>query len=169
MMQTDLKLSLTGFPPMSARNCTQELFPISTGNFYRDINGKLVFIPSSKEAKYKTVITCKDVNPPAFGCVCIGTEVQVSCIQYIWQYVKENLKIRTSRPPVENSVIVVDANNEPVNFFIDKNNNVVINGDSKKQYYVGFRPVLNMRILDFSISTDEWEMISRWKLVMEEI
>lgn len=166
-MQTDLKLSICGFPPMSARNCSQELYPISGGAFYRDVNNNLVFIGNKNFNKYKTVITGKDVNPPAFSGICIGSVIDVECIQYIWKRVDaQSNKIELEKKTVDGSIIVVDKYNNYIDFSINDN---VVSIIKPCECFVGFRPCLTMSVIDFSIETDEWGLSTKWKLVMEEI
>lgn len=169
MNETLLQISIAGFPPMSARNCVQELFPIPAGAFYRDVNGKLVFLGEKGVSKYRTVISCKDANLPAFSGIYVGEEVEVASIQYIWKKVDEKvLSVRLDRTPVEGSIIVVDNLGNDLDFSVASPVNVTINGN-ESGCYVGFRPHMKMTIVDFSTETDEWGMESKWKLVMEEI
>lgn len=168
-MQTELKLGACGFPPMSARNCSQELFPLAPGRFYRDINGKLVFIDDRLGSKYKTVITGKDENAPALSGISVGSVMSVGCIQYIWKKVpKYELTVRLERPVVEGSVIAVNDANEYLDFLVTDGAEVRLSANPDG-CYVGFRPWLTMVVLDFSLETDEWGICSKWKLVMEEV
>lgn len=168
-MQTELQISIGGFTPMSARNCSQELFPVSSGTFYRDVNGKLVFISKQKNCVYKTIITGNDKNPPAFSGIAIGSIINVGCIQYIWKKVDKGIQnVELERPMVNGSAVVINEYNEYLDFIIKDEKSIQIT-NNKDGAYVGFRPWLVMQVLDFKIETDEWGMNTKWRIVLEEV
>ena len=83
-METELILSVGGLPPLSARDCVQELIPIEQGRLRRTINGELIFV-GKQWSKYRSVIYCTDKTTLATNGLIPGTVVKVGCIQRLWQ------------------------------------------------------------------------------------
>jgi len=164
-METTLVLSQGGFPPMSARGCIQELIPISQGQFKRTVNGDLIFI-GMQGKKYKTTISCQDATVLATDDLIPGSIIQVSCIQPLWQKVVDG-KATLERPPVLGSISVVDENKQLINFLHCGENHIEI--DTTEVAYVSYRPILTMRIISYSLKTNEWGVKSGWSLQLEEV
>lgn len=173
-MQTDLTLSMGGLPPMSARGCIQEIKPISQGEFRRTINGDLIFLGHSNH-KYYSKIECHDKTVLATEGLQIGTHVSVGCIQKLCQKVNPDDKaadrvIHLERSYVPDSVYIVDEQNHPyTNFKFTQDHRSLILSPYAAPLFVFYAPVLEMRVVSFQLTTDEWNMKTGWKLELEEI
>ena len=169
-METELILSVGGFPPLSARGCKQELIPVSKGALRRTINGELVLV-GNQDLKYKSIIQCDDKTSLATNGLYPGAEVMVGCIQRLWQKVKEggeNEPITLERYPVKGSICVVDDNQKEV-VIKELDGKTILLQDRHKTYYISYRPWLNMRAVTYSLNTDEWGIKGGWSLEVEEI
>lgn len=164
-METALVLSRGGLPPKSARGCIQELIPISQGQFKRTVNGDLIFM-GMREKKYKTTISCQDTTVIATDDLIPGSIIQVSCIQPLWQKIIGG-KATLERQPVVGSISIVDENKNPVHLVRCENNNIEI--ATIEAAYISYRPILTMRIISYSLKTNEWGVKSGWRLELEEI
>jgi hypothetical protein len=169
MSETNLILGVAGLPPQSARNCKQELSPILNGEFKRSINGNLLFLETNERKRYKSAISCKDVNSPLIDGIWIGTQLSVGCIQNLWQSIDAGeRKTRLVRPPVADSVCVVDNLGDAIRFEL-RDDEVELPRIYGEKVFVCFRPWLVMKVVDFSLETDEWGMTGGWRLVVEEV
>jgi hypothetical protein len=169
-METELILSVGGFPPLSARGCKQDLVPVTQGNLRRTINGELIVV-GSQELKYKSTVRCNDKTSLATDGLFPGSEVMVGCIQRLWQKVdknSENIPVILERYPVEGSIAVVDQNQKEV-LIQEIDGRKIQLKDRSSIYYVSYRPWLNMRTITYMLNTDEWGVKSGWSLEMEEI
>ena len=88
MIETNLILGIPGLPPESARNCVQELTPIPNGEFKKSINGNLMFLETTQRRRYRSVISCHDINSAICDEIWIGTQISVGCIQNLWQTIE---------------------------------------------------------------------------------
>jgi len=169
MSESNLILGVTGLPPESARNCVQELYPIPNGEFKKSINGNLLFLESTERRRYRSVISCKDINSPIIDGIWIGSQINVGCIQNLWQSINiGETKTGLIRPPVNDSVSVVNSAGKPIKFsLID--NEVILEQTHQEKIFVCFRPWLTMKVVDFSLETNEWGMSGGWKIILEEI
>lgn len=169
-MESILKLSVGGLPPLSARGCTQTLTPLSLGHQQRTINGELVHW-GDQGVKYQSHIQCQDQTVLATDGLSPGIDVTVECIQSLWQRFEnrgdgENT-IRLDREPVEGSVVAMTAEREPLDILCD--------GDSiqlpsmAEAIFVCYRPKLRMKVCHYELFTNEWGLSSGWKLDLEEI
>ena len=167
-METVLTLSIGGMPPMSARGCVQELRPVPQGTFKRTINGDLVFI-GHKEHKYFSIIKCKDSVPIATEGLQVGTELYVGCIQPLCQKIEkfENT-IVLERDFVEGSIQIFDEDNNEINDFEITGRTIKIN-HIEKNSFVSYSPKLLMKVISFTLTTDEWNLSSSWQLELEEV
>lgn len=168
-METQLRLSVGGFPPFSARGCVQELFLISDGRFSRTVNGELLYLGGSYEGgghKYKTVITCQDKAPLASEGLVRGLEVDVECLQRLTQKVSGK-SVVLERDPVGGSLEIIKKDLSCVGIYVQKDRNIVF--VENIEGFVTYRPRLKMRVVSFSLSSQEWDMKSQWRLEMEEI
>lgn len=164
-METELILTRGGFPPLSARGCSQELSPIALGQFHRTINGNLVFL-GVQGKKYRSLITCRDQTAFASDDLYPGLELEVSCIQRLWQKALGNHLI-LERDPVMGSVLATDVQRQPVEIIEHKNREVTVS--SSQGSYVGYRPILKMRVISYALTTHEWQKLGGWRLELEEI
>ena len=169
MNESNLILGVFGLPPESARNCIQELYPIPNGEFKRSINGDMLFLESTERKRYKSTISCKDLNTPIIDGIWVGSKVNVGCIQHLWQSISPGDTATTLiRPAVDSSICVIDKSGNPLKFNYS-NNIISIYKTHQERIFVCFRPWLAMQIIDFSMETNEWSMSGGWKLVLEEI
>ncbi|MBY0281712.1 MAG: hypothetical protein K2W94_06090 [Alphaproteobacteria bacterium] len=169
-METELILSVGGFPPLSARGCKQELIPVPQGNLRRTINGELVMV-GGQDLKYKSTVKCDDKTAFATDGLYPGCEVMLGCVQRLWQKVKEapeNTPITLERYPVKGSVVVMDENQKQIAIREMDGKKIQLE-DRAQTYYISYRPWLNMRTVTYSLNTDEWGIKGGWSLEMEEI
>lgn len=139
---TLLKINALGIPPYSARGLRQTLTPIQQASqVRRTVNGSLKDISFDGFKKYASTITGADQMPPAVDGIWPGLDVEVECISEL-SY--ETLGGSPARPVVTGSSRVV--------------------GD-----FTFYRPVLQMRIVNFTVDTDEWDAAVSWSMQLEEI
>ncbi|MDR0677207.1 MAG: hypothetical protein LBF57_00835 [Holosporaceae bacterium] len=169
MEETNLILGLSGIPPQSARNCRQELFPIPNGEFKKTVNGNTLFLETTERKRYRSIISCKDVNSPIIDGIWVGSQINVGCIQNLWQGLNPGeTKISLVRPAVAGSVCAVNNFGDKIKFkLID--NEVELYREYQERIFICFRPWMIMQVVNFSLETDEWEMSGGWKLTLEEI
>jgi hypothetical protein len=156
MNETNLILGFSGLPPKSARNCTQELSPIPNGEFKKSINGELLFLETTERKRYRSVISCRDTNSPIISGIWVGSQILVGCIQNLWQVISPGeLGIKLIRPAVDQSICVINSLGDAIKFKSTKDE-VELHKTYKERVFVGFRPWLTMKVIDFSLETDEW-------------
>lgn len=169
MNESNLILEMIGLPPESARNCVQELYPIPNGEIKKSINGNILFLEATERKKYKSIISCKDINTPIIDGIWIGSQINIGCIQNLWQAINPGKQsIQLIRPAVNNSVCAIDKFGNPVEFTID-GDEVTLTKTHDERIFICFRPWLTMKVIDFSMETNEWGMSGSWKLITEEI
>jgi hypothetical protein len=139
---TLLVLDGQGLPPYSGRGITQTLDPIGqAANMRRTVNGDLKDISFSGFRKYKSQLSCNDQLAPALDGVWPGQTVQVDCISELSYKTAGGSAQRTPVP-----------------------------GSSRKEgLYTYYRPRLTMKVMDYSVSTDEYGAQVGWQLALEEI
>lgn len=170
-METVLTFSIGGLPPFSARGCVQTLKPVQLGKMVRTINGTLLHL-GPKALKYKSVIEAKDKSVLAVDRFSPGAQVRVGCIQRLWEKMEGRDHHQLSRVDVPGSVCVLDNEQKLIPFsqsgtHITLARNQELSED--KEYFVTYRPYLDMRITDFSLKTKEWSMETEWMLHLDEI
>jgi hypothetical protein len=139
---TLLKISGLGLSPYSARGLTQTLNAIDQAkDLRRTINGELIDLSALQFRKYASIISGNDQMPPGVSGIWPGRAVQVECIAELYYITVGGT---AERPIVDDSVRVEGP-------------------------YTYFRPILEMRVLDFSQSFDEWDAQVSWSLTLEEI
>ncbi|MDR1266897.1 MAG: hypothetical protein LBJ70_00715 [Holosporales bacterium] len=167
--ETELILSVAGFPPYSGRSCLQQLMPAAPRVFQRTVNGVLSCVSLETAPKYRSVIRGRDISSPAFDLFWTGTQMSVGCIHRLWQRLKEGEnRLTLTRPPVEHSVCVVDRAGQPV-AFTREGQDVTLKTPPSADAFIGFCPWLTMSVLNFCFETDEWGTASAWQLVLEEV
>lgn len=143
---TLLSFSGIGVPPFSARGLTQTLAPIDIASqTRRTINGSLKDLSVSQFHKYKSTIATgsfTDQQPPAVSGVWPGKIIVVNCIA--------ELCYETLGGSVPERDAVAGSSRE--------------DGD-----FTFYRPILTMRVLNFSTSTDEWTGEVSWTMDLEEV
>lgn len=164
-METELEISRGGFPPLSARGCKQELIPLTLGSFHRTIQQKLVFV-GEETKKYKTIISCKDQSALATDGLYPGAVVTVACIQNLWQKINGTSCV-LDKQPVPGSVegIVLSKDSIAPESITDR----TVTFKESIEGFVRYRPLLTMRVVNYTLMTDEWQIAVGWTLEMEEI
>jgi hypothetical protein len=167
-METNLTLSIGGFPPFSARGCVQKLVPISVGEFFRTLNGDLVYTARSQEKKYHTFIQCQDQTPPATDGLIPGISVKVGCIQRIWQKWDGNVPIQLEKDSVFGSVLVMNKHRASLKIREQRGRQVIVDSQLDGGF-VCYRPLLTMRLIRYALTTQEWNLSVSWEMELEEV
>lgn len=135
-----LVISSSKFPPYSTRAAKQSLTVIDAATqLARTVNGALADVSDPVFRKFRSEITCTDMQAPFLAWP--GTQVTVDCIQELSYLTADNNPIRTAVP---GSTRVV--------------------GD-----YTFYRPRLTMRVNGYSIEEDEWGAAVSWTIQLEEV
>lgn len=140
--ETLLVISGDGMPPFSVRGITQALEPIEAArNLRRTINGSLIDLSAAQFKKYRSTISCEDMDSPAFDAVDIGDTITVSCIAELAYKTSGGSPSRT-----------------------------VVSGSSRTASgFTFYRPQLVMKVTGKSQETNEYEVVVSWTLELEEI
>jgi hypothetical protein len=139
---TLLDISGIDVPPYASRGLTQTLEPIDQSKqTRRTVNGSLKDISSVQFRKYKSTITCTDQQSPGLDGIWPGMAVTVSCV--------EELSYKTSGGSPERPVVTDSSRTD---------------GD-----WTFYRPELEMRVISYSMQTDEYGASVGWQLDLEEI
>ncbi|WP_010297185.1 hypothetical protein [Candidatus Odyssella thessalonicensis] len=164
-METELVISRSGFPPLSARGCMQELIPLAMGQFRRTVNGDLVFLGTNGK-KYKTTISCEDKAVVATDGLEVGMVVDVNCIQRLWQRCTGGKAI-LERSPAPGSIHVIDEHHNALPIICFDGQELTLASD--QPCFVSYRPILTMRIIRYILKTDEWGIKTGWQMELEEV
>lgn len=143
-MAFDTLLVITGIgiAPYSARGLTQTLTPIDASKqLRRTINGALADVSYVQFRKYNSKITCKDQATPAVDGIWPGAVVTVECVHELARLTDTEGPARPVVPGSERT-----------------------EGD-----FTFYRPILEMRVMDFSNGLEEWNADYNWSLELEEI
>jgi hypothetical protein len=182
-MESELILNRGGFPPLSARGCIQHLKPIEAGLLRRTINGALIYASKPLTHKYRSIIYCEDKASLALEGLWRGSEVRVGCIQQLWCQTTER-EVLLERDPREESLFAMTSAREEVRIESVNGRKVIIADQRLKpggldnkaleekgsgEIFITYRPWLSMRIVTFSLMTDEWGLKAGWRLELEEI
>lgn len=141
----DTLLSISGFGSLlfQARGLTQTLEPISeAADLERGVNGQLIDLSNPIFRKYRSKITCTDVDAPPLDNIWPGMEVTVDCAVSLC-YLTGNPG-SPMRPEVSGSSYTQGA-------------------------YTFYRPVLQMLVMQPSLRFEEWKADVTWVLDLEEI
>jgi|ERR1700687_511856 len=142
MVDTILIISGPGLSPYSARGLTQTFEPIPASiHLERDVNGNLVDLSIPAMRKYKSKVTCTDVNAPSFGGVWPGLVVTVDCVF--------ELSYPTTTPSLKDRTDVPGSSR--------------VDGD-----HTFYRPRLTMVVVNFNDSDEEYAENNGWELDLEE-
>lgn len=142
MSDTNLVISIVGFPPASCRGVKQTIKPIAeAAAFRRTVNYKLKNTAPALAQKYALEITCDDLNAPCLDGVYIGAEAVIDCVGEL-PYIT-GAAGAPHRPTVPDSAYVM--------------------GEATIA-----RPRLNITITDFQWDTDEAEATVGWRITAEE-
>jgi hypothetical protein len=139
---TLLVLTGVGVPPFSCRGATQTLVPIQQAHqIKRTLNGVARDLSQVQFQKYSSVISCADQQAPAVDGVWPGRVVVVDCV-YELCYLTANGG--PSKPAVPGSSRVEGS-------------------------FTFYRPRLEMMVIDFQSSKDEWGAANNWSMTLEEV
>ena len=141
MPETVLTITGFGLTPYSARGIRQTLEPIpQSSSMRRTVNGALVDVSAPEMRKYRSVITCEDMNVPAIDGVWPGQLVTVACACELSYLTSGGTPART-----------------------------VVSGSSRTDGdFTFYRPQLSMRIVTFNEALDELGAFLAWTLELEE-
>lgn len=135
-----LQLYGMGVPPYSCRGASQSLAPIQqAGNVVRAIAGNLMDLSYPPFQKYKSTITCSDQQPPAISGVWPGKLLTVYCIAEI---------VRDEYNPIERPAVP--------------------GSERTDGGFEMYRPILIMRVMNWSMDQEEWTAGVSWTLDLEE-
>lgn len=166
-METVLQLSVGGFPPFSARGCSQKLWLADLGKRLRTLNGDLVYVgPQLK--KYRSRIEGQDETVLATEGLCPGAQVQVGCLQRLGQRVEAgSCEAVLERSCLRESVIM----SGDVGFCFDSTDplKIVFSKPLEAELFISYRPLLSMMVGKYELQTQEWEGVCSWVLEVEEV
>lgn len=139
---TLLVISGHGIPDYSARGLTQTLDPVSASAVVaRTVNGGLIDLSPPQMRKYRSEITCSDMRTPALDGIWPGMALSVDCVAELGYLTSGN---SPQREVVPGSSWVAGA-------------------------WTYYRPRLQMLVINYSTSRDEYGAICEWSLELEEI
>lgn len=142
-VDTLLTISGLGGFQYQARGLTQTMtvIPEATDN-ERSVNGTLINLANPIFQKYKSKITCTDVDAPPLDNLWPGMQVTVDC-----------------------AVSFCYANGNPGSPFRPQ-----VSGSSYTQgSFTFYRPVLEMLVMTLTQNFDEWKGDNGWTLELEEV
>ena len=140
--ETQLVITGMGVAPYSARGLEQTLQPISgAGQLRRTINGALVDISETALRKFSSTISGTDQLSPAVNGIWPGMSITVDCV-------------------VELAYVTASGSAD----------RTVVSGSSRVDgLFTYYRPQLVMRVVEWSVSEDEYGRGVGWELALEEI
>jgi hypothetical protein len=147
--------------------------PIKAGLLRRTINGALIYAGKPLTHKYRSIISCEDKASLALEGLWRGSEVRVGCIQQLWCQTAER-EVLLERDPREGSVFAITGARTEVEIQSVTGRKVIIadkglNDKGLDEIFIAYHPWLHMRIVAFSLMTDEWGLKAGWRLELEEI
>lgn len=173
MSETLLKIEGTNFPSLSARGCEQVLNEVCLGDFRRTISGKLIFTGIHQEKKYHSIISCKDILPPALERLKRGDSVKIWCLQNLSRLIdlKEgDTKLILNRHAVPESIDIRQVSTGttiPVKKHLGTEVTIEPSPQAR-QAVVSYRPILEMKVQSISYKTQEWDLSTEWSIKLEE-
>lgn len=161
-----LKITGASGPPFSLDKCTQKLEIIADGGWHRTVNGDLVCTRLQREKKYRTHCHGEGPAQPGWDRLHLGDVIQIHSIQRLWQNgVAE--KVTLARPVVPGSLLVVDGQGAPLAF--DQAGDHVIPRRLGYPYYVGYCPLLTVRLTALTLESARGELSPTWAFTGEEV
>jgi len=140
---TLLTISGLGDFQYQARGLSQTLSPIAQlKQQLRTINGSLIDVSNPAFRKYASKITCTDVDAPPLDNLWNGMIVTVQCAV--------SLVYLTGNPGSPYKAVVSGSE--------------YTNG-----HYTFYRPEMEMMVMDFDHTFDEWKADNGWSLTLEEV
>ncbi len=167
MEETRLILSQGGFPPFTARGCSQSLYPLESALLRRTVNGKLISLGAPGQLKYRSVIRCEDEESPALEGLWPGTFVEVHCIQYLWQKTFSP-RLSLSRTPRIDSLKAIDQKKRPYGVKWQNNEAILETEEQEGPWYLGYQPILTMTVITHESHHQEWGDKNPWSITLEE-
>lgn len=142
-MTTLLAIAEIGLPPYSARGISQTLQPIEgSGQMRRTVNGVLVDLSAAQFRKYRSTITCTDMQHPALDGIWPGMTLTVDCVAELsYQDATDATASRT----------------------------VVSGSQYTSGGFVFYRPRLTMKVVEYRVSHDEYGAEVAWTMELEEV
>lgn len=140
---TETLLTITGLDLglWSSRGCDQSLEPIEQSKYVkRTINGNAHDLSLPQFRKYRSRVTCNDINAPAFDKRWPGVELIVDCIP--------ELSYKTAGGSPGRTVVTGSSRTE---------------GD-----YTFYRPQLVMLLTSWDFTFNEWGDETGWTMDLEE-
>lgn len=140
--ETLLVISGNGIADYSARGLTQTLEPIeASAVLARTVNGALIDLSPVQMRKYKSSISCTDVETPALDGIWPGMALTVECVTELGYLTASGTPTR----------------------------DVVPGSPRAAGAWTYYRPILDMRVAAYSVSRDEYGARTEWTLDLEEI
>lgn len=140
---TVLVITAMGLPPYSTRGASQTLQPIAASRAARrSVNGDLIDLSVPELRKFSSTVTCTDQQPPAFNGIWPGQTVTVDCISEL--ACADTTDAEADRTPVSGS-------------------------ERTENGFIFYRPRLTMRIMDYTVDTDEAGAAVSWTIQLEEV
>lgn len=138
---TLLVISGPGMPPYAARGLKQTLDPIdAAGALARTVNGALIDLSPQQMRKYKSTISCTDLDGPALDGIWPGMVLTVDCVPELGYVTAGGTPERT-----------------------------VVEGSSRvTSLWTYYRPRLTMIVVNYTVDTDEYGAAVAWTLDLEE-
>lgn len=169
MNETEIIIEGVIFPRFSARGSVQTLSNIALPELRRTINGELIYLGKPSHHKYRSEVRCADLKNIGMNNHWIGSEVRVYCVTNLVERFGPDplgryLLSRAGRPE---SISVQDITGQWIDAKLQGGNQVLM--DIKTTTLVSYQPILEMRIVEFSCTTQEWDAKESWHLILEEI
>jgi hypothetical protein len=141
---TTLQLIGAGVPPYSARDVQQTIEPIDQGMRYRrTLNGKFVPVSADGFRRYRTTLSCEDMDAPALGDIFAGIAVEMWCVHEL--AIEGDVgSAGLERPAVPGSIRVENG-------------------------FTFYKPILHVYITGWNYQTNEREQVVGWSMSAEEI
>ncbi len=138
---TLLAFSPNVLPPYASRALHQTVDPIQPSkNFRRTVNGALVNLAPSQFQKFKSIVTCDDMDSVGLDGVWPGAAFTVDCaVEFCFLTVGGT----PARP-------------------------IVAGSERTDGAFTFYRPVLSMTVIDYQLRLDEWGRVLGWQIELEE-
>lgn len=161
-----LKIEGASMPPLFLKTCTQTLEVIAQGGWHRTVNGELICTNLVRQKKYRTMCSGAGPAQPGMDHLILGDVVKVHSIQRLWQSGQDE-KVTLQRPAVLDSVVVLNAQRAAMDF--DQVGPHVIPRFLGRPYFVGYCPVLEVRLTEILLESQQGGLESTWKVMGEEV
>lgn len=170
MYETELRISGLGLPPFSSRNCRQTLTPIAKKLCHRTINGRLIYTGKSTHHKYRSTIQGDDQTVPGLSQLWVGSDVSVSCIQVIWENLlpANDALFHPTKPFVPGTLRAYTLDGQEISV-VEIGTDALRIEPIEDSVRVCYCPVLQMKLVNFDFSVQEWAQSSHWSLEFEEV